>query len=174
MEQIISAQGTPLPAKRRVGRPAGKQNEANRIAAREKAAFNKSASLRARKILNAQTISALGTHHMLELIRDPKNPEIIWERHIVRDMKRQENFLDEGEYGRDYIIVEGTPADWRAGDAILNRAWGKPKETLEVEGEVKFSLRAINSNAGALPAPVAAQVLRIVKPEEESDDTKAE
>lgn len=137
--------------KRARGRPRGAQNEASKILAREKAIFNKKASLRANKILNATTIAALGTHHLLELIRDPNNREVILERHIVRDAKRQEHFLDEGEYGQEYIIVEGTPADWRAGDAILNRAWGKPKESIEVDHTHNFTLRAAHEKLEVAP-----------------------
>lgn len=125
---------------KRVGRPPTKQNESTRLATREKVAFNRRASLMAGKLLNSQAILALGTHHMVTKTIDTDGKVHI---NIVRDMKRQQNLLDEGEYGKDYLIIEGTPADWRAADAILNRAWGKPKETLEIEGEVKFSLKGL-------------------------------
>lgn len=147
------------PARRGPGRPPGKLSESTKISAREKVAFNRMASLNARRILYSQLAVALGTFHMLELIRDPKNVEIIWERRIVRDIKRQEKFLESGEYeyGRDFIIVEGALPDWRAGDAILNRAWGRAKEVVEIEGDVQFSIRALQAHMrpkdAALPDP---------------------
>lgn len=148
---------------KRVGRPPSAQNAATKIATREKVAFNRIASKRAQKILQAQTVLAYGTYHIVELFRDPKNPQIILERHIVRDIKRQEALLNEFEHGVDYVILEGTPPDWRAGDAILNRAWGKPKETLEIEGEVKFTMSALHLHAQEkreeIDAPVVAHVL---------------
>lgn len=156
--------GEILPIKRGRGRPPTKMREASRIAARERASMNHSIALRTRKIVDAQTVSAIGTYHLLELIRDPKNPQIIWERRIVRDIKRQEKFLDEATYGEDFIIVEGTPPDWRAGDALLNRAYGKPKETLEIEGEVSFKLKALHIVAPASTQAIAAPVKIIDMP----------
>lgn len=134
---------TNLPTvKRGVGRPAGvRMTQQNKLIMREKQAFNRIASRRAQKILNAQTVTALGTYHLIELFRDKNN--VVVERHIVRDLKRQEVLLNDFEHGVDYQILEGTPPDWRAGDAILNRAWGKPKESIEVDVAV-FSLRALH------------------------------
>ena len=149
-----------IPAQKRpVGRPAGKQNEASRVMAREKAYTNLLIAKRAKKLVESQTIVAIGTHHMITIRFDDDGT-----RHteIVRDDKRQEKLLTEGVYGKDYLIIEGTPADWRAGDALLNRAFGKPKETLEIDGEVGFTLRALNQ-------VVPTQVLKVTGPEESFD-----
>lgn len=134
---------------KRVGRPPS--NMANQLVQREKAMFNKLASRRARKIIDAQTVAALGTYHILAISFDEEGNKHL---NIVRDMKRQENLIESGTLGKDYFIVEGTLPDWRAGDAILNRAWGKPKETTVVEGDFTFSLRALHKQAEELRAPL--------------------
>lgn len=125
------------PVKRGRGRPPGKLNEATRIAQRERAAFNLTASRMAKKLLRSQAVIALGTHHIVTRSIDDEGKVHI---NIVRDEKRQEKLLEEGTYGKDYLILEGTPGDFRAADSILNRAWGKPTETIDLGGEVQFSL----------------------------------
>ncbi len=146
---VLKARRAHLPARTKRGRPPGTILETTKLKRAAQASFNMLASHSARRILQSQLYQALGSYYVIELIRDPKDPLIIWERKIVRDDKRIQDFLENGafEYGHDFIIVEGRPGDFRAGDAILNRAWGKPKETLEVEGDVKFSMRALHLHA---------------------------
>lgn len=92
------------------------------------------------KLLNSQAIVALGTHRMVtvEIDEDGK-------KHIktIRDEDRMQKLLDEGEYGIDYMILEGSKADWKAGNALLDRAFGKAKESLALSGEVTFSLKTL-------------------------------
>lgn len=81
------------------------------------------------KLLNSQAIAAIGTHRMVVLSFDEEGKKHI---ETVRDETRMQNLLDNGVYGEDYLILEGTKADWKAADALLTRVFGKPKESLEV------------------------------------------
>lgn len=89
------------------------------------------------KLISAQSIVAIGTHKMIRISIDADGKKHV---ETVRDEKRMQNLLDTGVYGKDYIIVEGSLPDYRAADALLNRGYGKPKESLDLTGEVSFSL----------------------------------
>lgn len=147
--------------KRPRGRPKGIVPSHTLLLQRQKAVFNQRASRMAGKLLDAQAVIALGTHHMV--VKSIVEGKV--HLNIVRDDKRQQELLDTGIYGQDYLIIEGTPGDWRAADAILNRAWGKPKETLELEGDVKFSLKALHLHKNETAyLPVPAEVISISTP----------
>lgn len=143
------------------GRPIGTTKDALNEIRLSKVHVNKAIAARAAKIVSAQTVAALGTWYVVELSTD-ENEKIT--RTIVRDMKRIEYLLDNAVHGKDYLIVEGTLPDWRAGNAMLDRIHGRAKETLEIEGEVKFSLKQLNGDTKELPPMVKAEVLRIITP----------
>lgn len=96
--------------------------------------------MRAEKILEAQTNVALGTHKMLRLELDEAGMP---HRRTVSDEREMQNLLDTGIYGKDYIIIVGKAADWKAGNALLDRAFGKANESVKHTGEVVFSLRGL-------------------------------
>ncbi len=89
------------------------------------------------KLLNAQAVVALGSHKMLRPFIKDGVPSV----ETIRDEKEMQRLIDTGVYGKDYLIVVGAMPDWRAIESLYNRAFGKAKETLELEGEVKFSLK---------------------------------
>lgn len=156
-----------LPAKRGRGRPAGKLNEATKIESREKVAYKRIASLRAQKLLQSATIAAYGSYYIVRLLKNEAG--VVYGREIVRAEKEQEKLLTEAVHGEDYLIVEGTAPDWRAGQAILDRAWGKAKETIDVNENVTFTLRSlVESNEAAQLPPLQGEVLRIVQPKEDA------
>ena len=51
----------------------------------------------------------------------------------VTDEQEIFRFLASGAKDPDYLLVAATDADNRACDSVLNRAFGKPKELVEVE-----------------------------------------
>lgn len=117
------------------------------------------------KLLNAQAIAALGTHRMVVLSFDEDGKKHI---ETVRDEKRMDNLLEKGVYGEDYLILAGAEPDWKAAEALLTRALGKPKETLDVNHNV-FSLTALareRSKLPALPAPTPVPSRVIEGPQE--------
>lgn len=76
----------------------------------------------------------------------------------IRDEKRIENLLDTAELGVDYFIVVGALPDNKAADSILNRAWGKPAETLDVNVEHKFSLKDLAARRDAIRNPIKKSI----------------
>lgn len=136
------------------GRPVGRKNRLTLLKDKMRDKIEKQIAGVSMKIINAQTNVALGMHKMLALTFDEDG-----KRHIetVRDEKRMQNLLDHGEYGVDYLIVEGEKADWKAGNALLDRAFGKASETLKVNGEVKFSLKTLAMQAREISADVVEQ-----------------
>ena len=85
--------------------------------------------LMSHKILNAQMIQAVGTHKMIQIMNGPGGTKIT---RTIRSMEEQQKLLDEGVYGIDYVVLEGRPQDWKAGNAILDRMFGKAKETFDI------------------------------------------
>lgn len=81
------------------------------------------------KLLNAQAIIAIGTHKMIQIINGPNNIKIT---RTIRDQDEMQKLLDEGEYGKDYVVLEGRPGDWKAANALLDRTYGKAKETFDI------------------------------------------
>ena len=51
-----------------------------------------------------------------------------------------------------YYFITAKEPDQRAIEMLLNRAFGKPKESLSVDGEVKFSLRDLGRQADEIRA----------------------
>ena len=92
--------------------------------------FQKRAFGMTNKILNAQMIVAQGSHKMIRT----KRVNGILKTEQVTDIDTIQDLLDNGVNGEDYEIVVGALPDFRAGDAILNRALGKPTEVIEMSG----------------------------------------
>lgn len=115
------------------GRLPGGKNKLTMMKEKALAEAEKHIAKMTQKIVNSQAIAALGTHKMVVLTRDSDGKVNI---ETVRDEKRMQSLLDEGEYGKDYLIVDGRESDWRAGDSLLNRVHGMPKQKVEHSGGV--------------------------------------
>lgn len=94
-----------------------------------------------KRLLHSQMIAAFGTHRVATPIKNDKG--VIIDYTIIRDEKELERLLSECKYGTDYFVLSGADPDWRAADALLSRAYGRPKETLAVEPGAGFSLLAL-------------------------------
>ena len=106
-------------------------------------------------------IVAVGTHRMVTVTRDDEGKAHV---ETVRDVVMIDELLARGKYGEDYLILEGSAPDWRAADALLNRALGKAKETVEHTGDVKFSLTALAKQRRGLPLPISATYRELDSP----------
>jgi len=103
-------------------------------------AMNKRIVAMTDKLINAQAIIAVGTHKMVRMYKGEDGKTHV---ETIRDEVRMQNLIDSGEYGKDYVIVIGTMPDWRAGNAMLDRAFGKAKETIELGENTMFSLKKL-------------------------------
>lgn len=117
------------------GRPKGKKNAKTLEKDRVMDALRQRTLKAADKLLNIQLIAATGTHKMVVVGKDSQGKLTA---RAVKEGKEMQNLLDTGEYGKDYLIVAATEPDWKAADAMLNRTFGKPKETIELEGAKKI------------------------------------
>ncbi len=115
------------------GREAGSKNARTKLREEVLQELKNHIYKSAKKILNAQSIVAVGTHKMVQMLKGPGDAII---PRTIRDEEEMQNLLDDGVYGVDYVIVMGREPDFRAGDAVLNRAFGKPKETVEIMNPV--------------------------------------
>lgn len=114
------------------------------------------------KLFDAQAVVALGTYKMIRMYKDESGMPHV---ETIRDETRMQNLLDTGQYGVDYIVVAGEAPDWKAANALLDRAYGKAKESIHVEGEVKFSLKNLAEERKAFEAVVLKETLLL--PEEQ-------
>ena len=123
------------------------------------------------KLLDAHIVTAIGTHRMVVVTIDDEGKKHI---ETVREESRMQELLDTGIYGLDYLIVEGTPADWRAIEALENRAFGKPKETIDQNVTHTFSLRDLSKRAKEIEQPkrVPHTVVESTVPAQEPQETK--
>lgn len=84
------------------------------------------------KLLEAQTVEALGFHKMvrIETKKNGKYKEIC----TVTNPEEFDSLLADGVLGKDYILVAAASPNYKASESILNRAFGRPTETVEVSG----------------------------------------
>lgn len=83
------------------------------------------------KLIDAQAIVAVGTHKMIHMYKDADGIHT----ETIRDMDRMQDLLDNGKYGIDYVIVAGSEPDHKAASALMDRAYGKPTESIEHSGK---------------------------------------
>ena len=147
-------------------------SESNRQLARKKIISR--ITIFADKLVNSQMIVALGTHKMIIVKKDAVTGEVHVE--TVRDEERMQSFLDTGVYGKDYLIVAGAEPDWKAANALLDRAFGKAVESVDLTsggekiGEMKYIVPAgapVRDAEFKSPETIAAPVEEIVAPEPE-------
>jgi len=117
---------------KKAGRKKGSVNKDTKIVQAMQKTFREKVSKMATKLMKAQAVQALGYHKMLAVTRDADGKMSV---ETVRDKKRFDDFLENGVLGKDYMLVVAKEPDYKASDALMNRAWGRPKETVEVQGE---------------------------------------
>lgn len=120
------------------GRPRGETTPEGRLKLKVEKAINRRVYRMAAKLVDSQAIAAIGTHKVVVITKDSMGlPQV----ETIRDIKRIEELIDTGEYGKDYLIVAGAEPDWKAANALLDRGFGKAKESMKLDVEVQFSLK---------------------------------
>lgn len=119
----------------KVGRPKGSKLPQTILKEAALKEFNFRVTKMANKLFNSQASIALGTHRMVTVETDEDGTKHV---RAVNDEARIDKLIEEGVYGEDYIILVGKPGDWKAANAMLDRAFGKAKESLDLH--VNFSL----------------------------------
>lgn len=139
---------------KRMGMPRGVKTR--KVLEREKVlrSINQVIMDKAEKIIRASIIPALGMNfvYRIDEEKDVKGRVIKREHVLVEDPEEIALALDEMESGGNhpedkYYYVTTKAPDYRAGESLLNRAFGKAKESVAVEVEHKFSLRDLGKKA---------------------------
>lgn len=110
----------------------------------------------ANKIISAQAIVAMGTHKM---VRKYMGSDGIPHVETIRDEKTMQDLIDNGEYGKDYLILVQSMPDWKAGNALLDRKYGKAKETIDLNVDTKFSLHDLADTRSRQEKAVKAELI---------------
>lgn len=113
--------------------------------------------------LQSMMVAMKGTHHVYIAETDSEGKRKLTR---VRDIDQIDKLIETGIYGTDYLITAGAEPDWRAADAFLSRALGKPSETLKIKGKIEheFSLKSLNRGSRKIPAHVAQNLFQPLPP----------
>lgn len=123
------------------GRPKGLQTAEVKLRRKVERQVQVKIMKMADKLINAQSIIALGTHKIVTISIDPQTNE----KHVnmVNDEKEIDRLIETGKYGEDYLIIVGKAGDWKSANALLDRALGKAKENIKLDIEHTFSLKEL-------------------------------
>ena len=124
---------------KKVGRPLGVASAEKRLKAKSEKLMLNRLYRASKKILDAQIIVATGSHKIIQVYEDKNTGEK--KVKTIRDEAHIQKLLDEGEYGKDYMVVVGALPNGDVANKLLDRAFGKAKETLDINADVKFSLK---------------------------------
>lgn len=130
------------------GRPKGKPTKATLEKQKVAEAFNQRVMAKADALFNAQLTLAVGSMKVFRVDETEDNGKKKREHVLVTDADEIKRLLDEHDgasgvvEGVYYYFSEVLP-DNRAIDSMLNRALGKPKETLEHAGEIAHTHRVV-------------------------------
>ena len=133
---------------REIGKLGGRKNGKQAILRRlelqqrdlmEKAIYKKTASL-----IRAGMIPALGQHFVYKINKSKDNRDKKYQ--LVKKPEEIAHALDMIDVGGVdengiYYFISVREPDYKAIDMLLNRAYGKPKESISVSGEIQFSLK---------------------------------
>lgn len=129
---------------RKRGRPKGTKQPATLEREKVKRALDQRFMRATEKIANAQIALASGLSFLYKIHTDKKGnrgrPELITAQYEIEAyLSGDYEHNEEGDY---YYITTEAPNN-QAIDSILNRVHGKPKESIDFSGEVKFSLKGL-------------------------------
>lgn len=118
---------------------------------------NQQIMLKAVDIVKATMLPALGMNFVYRIDEVVNEKGKVTERKhvLVEDPKEIAKALDEMEAGGThpddaYYYVTTKAPEYKAGESLLNRLLGKPKESLSVDVDVKFSLKDLGKKADTL------------------------
>lgn len=132
------------------GRKPGAVSMVRKMELKQKAIMEKMLYRKTAPLIRAGMIAAMGQNfvYRIDEERDSKGKLLSRKHVLVTEPEEIADALDQIEEGGrsandDFYYVTTKEPDVRAIEMLLNRAYGKPKESLKVEGEVQFSLKAL-------------------------------
>lgn len=131
------------------GRPKGRLNQATLEKQKVAEAFNQRVMAKADALFNAQLTLAVGSMKVFRIDETEGDNGKIKREHVhVTDADEIKRLLDEHDGasgvvdGVYYYFTDISP-DNKAIDSLLNRALGKPKDTLEHAGEIAHTHKVV-------------------------------
>lgn len=132
------------------GRRGGALSAVRKMELAQKKVMEKMIYKKTAPLIRAGMIPAMGQHfvYRIDEERDSKGKLLSRKHILVENPKEIAQALDQIEEGgihpddKFYYVTAKEP-DVRAIEMLLNRGYGKPKESLTIDGEVKFSLKAL-------------------------------
>ena len=115
---------------RKGGRPKGAKSPQTLEREAVAAAFRERVFKKADRLLNAQLTLAEGCSFLFKIVKRGKREEHV----IVTDPKEIKAYLDGDLDDEEYRYISTKEPNNQAIDSMLNRTLGKPKETVEVQG----------------------------------------
>lgn len=120
------------------------------------------------KLFHAAMIPAMGQIFIYKIEEEvtghgPKGGEYVKRKHTLvtapHEIERALDFMDGAGSGKDpdgtdYYYVTTKEPDHKAIQMLLDRGFGKPKETVDMSLDVKFSLRALASRREELKGEI--------------------
>lgn len=181
MNDSVSTRKHPWPSERGKhpgGRPKGRKNRKTLAIDEANKRMNELIVRKTQNLIRAALIPAMGQTFVYKIEEEvtghgPKGGEYVKRKHtLVTDPEEIARALDQiEEGGRDpddeYYYVTAKEPDHKAIDMLLNRGYGKPKETISLNGEVKFTLRGLADMRQRIASPQEQKaILDVVRPEE--------
>ena len=124
--------------RKNAGRPKGGKNKKSLEQKAVSDAFSQRVMIAADSLFHAQLTLALGSVRVFRVDEVGKGKDIKRVHTLVEDVDKLKKVLDEtdGSGGAtiedDYYFVQQIPPDNKAIDSMLNRALGKPKESMDL------------------------------------------
>lgn len=126
------------------GRKKGGKNKKTLILEQAQKEFDIQVAKIAKQLLLAQATEALGARQLIrkDEIYNKKGKMVKVEFNVVTDPKEMERVFNEwqdidgsGEVDGKFYMTTIDKPNYRASDALLNRAFGRPKETVKLSGD---------------------------------------
>lgn len=131
------------------GRKVGSKGKATLERQKVLEAFNQRVMAKADALFNAQFTLATGSAKVFRVDETTDDKGKVKREHVhVTDADEIKRLLDRhdgapGEVDGAYYYLTDIPPDNRAIDSLMNRAFGKPKETLEHAGEIAHTHKVV-------------------------------
>lgn len=116
--------------------------------------INQHISARALDIVRATLIPTLGMNFVYRIDEEKNKKGVVTSRKhvLVEDPEEIALALDQMDVGgvhpkEKYYYVTAKAPEYKAGESLLNRAFGKPKESMSVDVEHHFSLKDLGQKA---------------------------
>lgn len=145
------------------GRPPGSLSAETRLKIKSEKLLRKRIYRITDKLFNSQAIAAIGTHKVVVMTKKDGIVSV----ETVREIERIDDLIENGVYGKDYLIVAGAEPDWKAANALLDRGYGKAKESIAVDVDVKFSLKGLAQRRQDF---IEGKIIEMLPAEEKEDE----